>query len=173
MVATSAYLLVFRILHITTGVAWAGSVFLFVVLVQPSAASVGPAAGPFMMELLGRRKLVAWLISLGGTTVAAGLFLYWRDWHEYGSLADFVSTGFGLSLTIGAAAAVAALAVGVLGTRPNVARALALMAAASEGLTPEEQAELERIQLRLKLLARTSFGLIVLAVLGMATARAW
>ncbi len=173
MVATSAYLLTFRILHIVTGVAWAGSVFLFVVLVQPSAGAVGPAAGPFMMELLGRRKLVAWLISLGGTTVAAGLLLYWRDWHDYGGLGDFVSTGFGLSLTIGAVAAVAALAVGVFGTRPNVARALALMAAAPEGLTPEEQAGLGRIQLRLKLLARTSLGLLVVAVLGMATARAW
>jgi uncharacterized membrane protein len=173
VVATSVYLLVFRILHIAAGVAWAGSVFLFVVLVQPSAGAVGPAAGPFMMELLGRRKLVAWLISLGGTTVAAGLFLYWRAWHDYGGLGDFVSSGFGLSLTVGAAAAVAALAVGVLGTRPNVARALELMAAAAGGLPPEQQQELGRIQARLKRLARTSFGLLVLAVLGMATARAW
>jgi len=66
MVATSIYMLVFRILHIGAGVAWAGSVFLFVILIQPSAASVGPAAGPFMMELMGRRKIVSWLLSLAG-----------------------------------------------------------------------------------------------------------
>lgn len=173
MVATSAYLLVFRVLHILTGVAWAGSVFLFVVLVQPSAGAVGPAAGPFMMGLLGRRKLAAWLMSLGGTTVAAGLFLYWRDWQDHGGLREFVSSGFGLSLTVGAVAAIAALAVGVFGTRPNAARALALMAAAAGGLSPDEQRELGRIQLRLKVLARTNFGLLVVAVLGMATARVW
>ena len=56
------FMLVFRVLHIAAGVAWAGSVFLFVVLIQPSAAAIGPAAGPFMMELLGRRKLVSWLL---------------------------------------------------------------------------------------------------------------
>lgn len=33
MLATSAYLIVFRLLHIVAGVAWAGSVFLFVVFV--------------------------------------------------------------------------------------------------------------------------------------------
>lgn len=171
MLAVSPYLLAFRILHIATGVAWAGSVFLFVVLVQPSAAAVGPAGGPFMMELLGRRKLVAWLVSLGGVTVLAGAFLYWRDWHDYGGLGSFLSSGFGRSLTVGAAAAIAALAFGIFGTRPSVARALELMAA--DGLSPEQQQELGRIQARLKLFARTSFGLIVVAVLGMATARAW
>jgi len=59
MVAASTYMLVFRLLHIGSGIAWAGSVFLFVVLIQPSAASVGPAAGHFMMELMGRRKIVS------------------------------------------------------------------------------------------------------------------
>ncbi len=46
----AVFMLVFRVLHIAAGVAWAGSVFLFVVLIQPSAAAIGPAAGPFMME---------------------------------------------------------------------------------------------------------------------------
>ncbi|MGE5461065.1 MAG: hypothetical protein ACM3WR_10640, partial [Solirubrobacterales bacterium] len=68
MIATSAYMIVFRILHIGAGVAWGGSVFLFVVLIQPSAAAIGPAAGPFVMELLAKRKLVSWLLSLAGTT---------------------------------------------------------------------------------------------------------
>ncbi len=176
MVATSTYMIVFRILHIAAGVAWAGSVFLFVVLIQPSAAAIGPAAGPFMMELLGRRKLVAWLLSLAGTTVVAGLFLYWRIWHGYGSLGDFVSSRYGLSLTVGAVAAITAFGIGLFGTRPNVARLLELAgrAAASEGPPPPEVAqEIPRVQERLKVLARVALALIAVAVVAMATARYW
>lgn len=176
MVAVSTYMLVFRILHITAGVAWAGSVFLFAVFVQPSAAAVAPTAGPFMMDLLGKRKLVSWLLSLAGTTVVAGLFLYWRDWHEYASLGDFVSSGFGLALTLGAIAAIGAFLIGLFGTRPNVGRLLDLSAraAASEGGAPPEVAqEIPRVQARLKTLARSALALIALAVLAMSTARYW
>ena len=176
MIAASTYMVVFRILHIAAGVAWAGSVFLFVILVQPSAAAIGPAASPFMMQLLGKRKLVSWLLSLAGTTIAAGLFLYWKDWHDYGGLGDFVSSGFGLGLTLGALAAIGAFLIGLLGTRPNVARLLALAAraAASEGPPPPEVAkEIPKVQARLKALGRTALALIVLAVLAMATARYW
>lgn len=176
MIASSAYMIVFRILHIAAGVAWGGSVFLFVVLIQPSAAAIGPAASPLMMQLLGKRKMISWLLSLAGTTVVAGLFLYWKDWHDYGGLGDFVSSGFGLALTVGALMAIGAFLVGLLGTRPNVARLLALagQAAGSEGgPSPEVAKQIGRVQARLKALGRTAFGLIVVAVLAMATARYW
>lgn len=176
MVAASAYMLVFRILHVAAGVAWAGSVFLFVVLIQPSAAAIGPAASPFMMHLLGKRKLVSWLLSLAGTTIVAGLFLYWKVWHDYASFGDFASSGYGLALTLGGLAAIGAFTVGMFGTRPNAARLLALaaQAAASEGGPPPEVAQqIPKVQARLKALGRTALGLIVLAVLAMATARYW
>lgn len=176
MIATSTFMIVFRILHIAAGVAWAGSVFLFVVLIQPSAAAIGPAAGPFMMELLGKRKLVSWLLSLAGSTIVAGLFLYWKDWHDYAGLGDFVSSRYGFALTLGAAAAIGAFLIGLFGTRPNVARLLALAAraATSEGGPPPEVAqEISNVQARLKVLARTALALIVVAVLAMATARYW
>ena len=58
MLASDAFMVVFRIVHILAGVAWVGSVFLLVVFVQPSAAAIAPASAPFMNELLGRRRLV-------------------------------------------------------------------------------------------------------------------
>lgn len=174
MTAASTYMLVFRILHVAAGVAWAGSVFLFVVLVQPSAGAIGPAASPFMMELLGRRKLVSWLLSLAGTTIGAGIFLYAKLADDMG-LGDFVSSGFGLALTIGAVAAIVAFGIGLFGTRPSVARLLALAAqAAADGPPPPEVAqEIPRVQARLKNLGRIAFAFIVVAVLTMATARYW
>jgi hypothetical protein len=175
MDGTTIFMLVFRAIHIAAGVGWAGSVFLFVILIQPSAAAIGPAAGPFMMELLGRRKLVSWLLSLGGTTVVAGLLLYWQDANGLDGLGAFPSSRFGLVLTIGAVAAVAALLVGVFGTRPNVRRLLELVSRAASGGAPSPAVaqEIARVQDRLKVLARIALALIVIAVVAMATARYW
>jgi len=174
MDAAATFMIVFRVLHIAAGVAWAGSVFLFVVLIQPSAAAIGPAAGPFMMELLGRRKLVTWLLSLGGTTVVAGLLLYWRDADGLDGLAAFASTRYGVALTIGALAAIAAFLVGLFGTRPNARRLLDLVGRAAPGGPPTAVAqEIAGVQARLKVLARIALALIVVAVVAMATARYW
>ena len=176
MLATSAYYILFRILHIVSGVAWGGSVFLFVVFVQPSAAAIGPAAGPFMRELLGERKLVNKILWIATFTIVGGLFLYWRDWHDFGSFGDWIGTGFGLVFTIGAISAIAGFLVGLLGTKPGVDRLMALLRQAADagGPPPPEVAEeIGRLQSRLRVLARTNLALIALAVLAMATARAW
>ncbi len=176
MTATSLYLIVFRALHITAGVAWGGAVFLFVFFIQPSSAKLGPAAGPFMAELLGRRRLVDVILAIAAFTVGAGLFLYWHDWQVYGSLGHFLDTGFGLSLTIGALSAITAFLIGLLGTKPGVDRlmSLARQVAESGGAPPPEvAAEIPTLQARLKVLARVSLALIAAAVLGMATARIW
>ncbi|MGZ4150003.1 MAG: hypothetical protein ACXVQJ_08185 [Actinomycetota bacterium] len=174
MLAASWYMVVFRIVHILAGVAWVGSVFLFVVFVQPSSAAIAPAGAPFMGELLGRRRLVDRLVALGVITVLGGLFLYWRDWHEYASFGDWIGSAFGVTLTIGALAAIAALTIGITVTRPNVLRFLALgrqVAESGAPPSPEVAAEMGAIQARLKVFARISLGLLAIAVLGMATAR--
>ncbi len=175
MDSATIFMLVFRVLHIGAGVAWAGSVFLFVVMIQPSAAAIGPAAGPFMMEMLGRRKLVSWLLSLGGTTVVAGLLLYWRDANGLDGLGAFLSSRFGLALTIGATAAIAAFLIGLLGTRPNARRLLDLSSRAASGgpPAPAVMQDIASVQARLKVLAQVALALIVVAVVAMATARYW
>jgi hypothetical protein len=175
MDAATIFMLVFRVIHIAAGVAWAGSVFLFVVLIQPSAAAIGPAAGPFMMELLGRRKLVSWLLSLGGTTVVAGLLLYWRDANGLDGLGTFASSRFGIVRSIGALAAIAAFLIGLFGTRPNARRLLELASRAASGGPPPTAVvqDLASVQARLKLLAQVALALIVVAVVAMATVRNW
>jgi hypothetical protein len=175
VIGTSIYVLVFRVVHIVASIAWAGSVFLFVTVIQPSAAAIAPAGAPFMAELLGRRRLVDRLIGLGSVTVLGGLFLYWHDAQLYGGIAEFAKTTLGTWLTIGALSAIAALAIGVLGTRPRAERFLALggQVAAAGGPTPEQAAEMGALQGQLKVLARTSLALIVVAAFAMATARYW
>jgi hypothetical protein len=151
-----------------------GSVFLLVVFVQPSAAAIAPASAPFMNELLGRRRLVDWILTLAAITVLGGLFLYWHDWHLFGSFGDFTRSRFGESLAVGALAAIAAFSIGIFGTRPTIGRFMALgreVAASGAPPTPEVGAQMAALQTRLKNLARISLGLLVIAVLGMSVAR--
>ena len=173
MLAMSWYMVVFRTLHILAGVAWVGSVFLLVLFVQPSVAAIAPAGAPFMGEFLGRRRVIDRIIGLGVVTVVAGLFLYWHYVDVLG-FSDWVSSSFGTTITIGMVAAIAALAIGVLGTRPNAMRLLAIGRSVAESggpPPPETAAEMAAIQGRMKVFARSSLALLVLAVLTMAIGR--
>jgi uncharacterized membrane protein len=174
MLSVVVYMTVFRIVHILAGIAWAGSVFMLVLFVQPGVAAIAPAGAPFMAELFGKRRLVNWLIALGMTTVIGGMFLYWHDWHAFGSWGTWIGSRFGVTMTIGAVLAIVALGIGVRGTRPNVMRLLSLGLQAAEAggpPPPELAAEIGRTQARLKVFARTTLGLIALAALAMSIAR--
>jgi hypothetical protein len=48
MLATAPSMIVFRLLHIVSGSLWVGATFLFVGFIGPSAAEVGPSAGPVL-----------------------------------------------------------------------------------------------------------------------------
>jgi len=174
VLAIDWFMVVFRIVHILAGVFWVGSVFMLVVFIQPSAAAIAPAGAPFMSELLSKRRLVDRIIALGSITIAAGLVLYWHDWHQYPSLSDWIRSHFGATLTVGMVFAIAALVVGLAVTRPNMTRFLSLGRQVAESGAPptsEVGAEIGAIQATLKTAARVSFGFLIVAVLAMATAR--
>jgi uncharacterized membrane protein len=174
MLATDWFMVLFRILHIVAGAFWVGSIFLLVVYLQPGAAAIAPAGAPLMTELLGKRRLVDRIIGLAVVTITAGLVLYWHDWHLFPSFNDWIRSHFGATLTVGMLAAIAAFVIGVSVTRPNVMRFLALgrqVAESGAPPTPEVGAEIGAIQGRLKVAARASFGLLVVAVVAMSTAR--
>jgi hypothetical protein len=179
VIGASVYIIVFRIVHIVSAIAWGGSVFLFVVFVQPSAAATAPASGPFVRELLAKRRLVDRLLWLATTTIVGGLFLYWHDWHGYASYGDFVSSGFGTALTIGGLSAIVAFLIGLFGTRPKGQRVIALMSTMGEAAQgggpppPEVVAEMQSAQGTLKILARLNLTFIAIAALAMSTARYW
>ena len=174
MAVVSIYLIVFRILHVMAAIAWGGAVFLLVVYVQPTVAAIAPAGAPFMREFLGRRRVVDGILGLAVTTIVAGGFLYWHDWHLFQSFGDWLGSRFGASLTIGMVSALIALGIGGSITRPNVRRLLALgaqVAASGAPPTPDVAAELATIQHRLKILARVGLGLLLFAVVAMSVAR--
>jgi hypothetical protein len=105
----------------------------------------------------------------------AGLLLYWRDANGFDGLGAFSSSRFGIALSIGALAAIAAFLIGLFGTRPNARKFLDLASRAAAAGPPPAAVlqEMASVQARLKLLARVALVLIAVAVVAMATARYW
>ena len=171
MLATDAYMVALRIVHIVTGIIWVGSLFVVVVFVQPSAASLGPTGAPFMSELR-RRRFVDVVFIDALFSVVAGSFLYWHDWHANPSFGDWIGTSFGASLTVGALLAISGLVVAAALTRPTIGRLVSLGTQVAEsGGTPETAARVGALQRRLVVAERVSFSLVLLAVVAMASAR--
>ncbi len=173
MLATDAYVVLLRIVHIATGVIWVGSLFVVVVFVQPSAATLGPAGAPFMSELR-RRRFVDVVFIDAVFTVIAGAFLYWHDWHLFPSFGDWIGSSFGRALTVGALLAISGLGVAASVTRPTIGRLITLggqVAASGGPPSPETAERIGSLQRRLVVAERVSFSLVLLAVVAMASAR--
>lgn len=152
-----------RLIHIVAGGFWAGAGILMGWFVAPAARSIGPGAGPFMQALL-KRRVPTILISTGLVTIGAGLWLWairqpsmnrWQDW----------------ALAAGAVAAIAAVAIGITLQRPTAARMMALgqqIVAAGSPPTPEQGAEMGRLQGKLAVYGSTLSYLFAIALAGMA-----
>ncbi len=176
MLAAVPFMIVFRLLHIVAGALWVGSAFLFVGFIGPSAAEVGPSAGPLLHAAVVKRRVPRMITGLGLTTVLAGWILWLKDMHDFGSLGDWVNSRFGLVLTIGAVLATIALIDGALGVGRNVERLVALgdqVAASGAPPSPEQQAEMARLGADLKKYGQLDLVLLLLAVAAMSTARYW
>ncbi len=166
------YMVVLRILHILAGVFWVGAAFTTILFLQPTAREVGPAAGPFMAHLAGKKRLVDWVLRAAGLTVLAGLLMYWRV--SGGLDGDWLRSAQGVSLTIGALCAIAAFSLGLSVIRPTIMATLAIgreVAASGGPPTPEQGAQLQALQERGTAIGRVVLPLLVVAVAGMAAAR--
>lgn len=166
------YVIVLRIVHILAGVFWVGSAALFFFFIEPTANALGPNAGPFMSQLTVKRKMPVVITAAAGLTVVAGILLYWRD--SGGLDLDWIGSATGLTFTIGAVAAIAAFAGGLVFIKPAVDRMGAIGAEVerSGGPPSESQiAEIQSIQHKLREVGRADMVLLTIAVVAMAIAR--
>ena len=165
------YMVVLRILHILAGVFWVGSALLVFFFLQPAAREVGPAAGPFMTHLSQNKRLPDVILWAAGITILAGLLMYWRVTD--GLEPDLIGTPYGVSITVGALAAIVAVALGGSIVRPSMLRAgaIAQAAAAGGGPTPEQAAEIQALQQRVRTVGNVVTPLLIFSVVAMAAAR--
>jgi len=77
MTASTVVFLLLRAAHVLLATIWVGGVALNSLFLFPALQEAGPSAGPVLTALT-RRKLPAYMASIGGVTVLTGLYLYYR-----------------------------------------------------------------------------------------------
>jgi hypothetical protein len=167
----NAYLLVLRVIHILSGVFWAGSTFLMASYVEPSIRNAGPEGGKVMQGIAARGYARVMAIA-GGLAILAGLLLYWTA-SGHLRLA-WITSGQGLALTLGGLSAIVAMVVGLGVAGRTVARLQALGAEVQAGggpPSPEQAAEMAMLSGRMRSAGVWNAGLLAFTVLAMAAAQ--
>jgi hypothetical protein len=163
---------VLRIAHIVAGVFWVGSALFGALLLAPALRAVGPGAGPVMNELVKVRKMPVFMMMSAFVTMVAGIWLLMID--SAGQPGVWMRSGTGMTFGIGGALAILAFLLGMAVNMPVSKRLAAIgAAAAARGgpPTPEEQAEVKRLQGRMSAASQFVTLLLLLATAAMAIAR--
>jgi hypothetical protein len=160
-------LILLRLIHIAAGVFWAGSALMIALILLPGMRKAGPGAERVLpMAQISQAMSLAALLA-----TAAGLLLYvWISRFAWG----WIISPFGLGLTLGSLAGVAAFLLGLLSTGPTAAKIGALagqMQAAGGPPKPEQAAEMGRLRARLATSSTASTILTTAAMVLMAIAR--
>jgi uncharacterized membrane protein len=159
-------LFLLRAIHVVGGLLWVGGVLVVSVFLLPAAQTLGPAAQPVMQFIMTKRKLPVYLMGAGILTTLAGLLLMMRNVSLTGGA--WARSPMGIGISIGAAAAILALIVGMAVSAPAARRLSAPPKPGAAPLTGEQRAALMR---RLSLAGRATLILLCIAALFMATAR--
>ena len=165
------YMIILRLIHIFFGVFWAGTTFFFVSFLQPTVKAAGPEGGK-VMQRLAQSRFATVMPLAAGLTVVAGALMYWRV--SGGLQVGWITSGTGLSLTIGAVGGILAFVIGLVVSRPAIVRVAELakeMQAAGGPPTPAQMAEIQSLQKTLSSGAIWTAVLVAIALLGMAVAR--
>lgn len=165
-------LLLLRLTHIVAGAFWVGAAVAYFLYFEPSAKGLGPARSKFMEELIGKHRYPVFMNTTSMLTVLAGLALYLIS--SNGLSIAWITSGPGLGFTLGSLAALVAFGIGFFGIRPRAARMGALgaaVAAAGGPPTPEQGAELGRLDAEMHTFERWDVGLLVVSLGLMAISR--
>lgn len=162
----NVFMVVLRLIHIPSAVFWVGGVLTMVTFISRSAQAVGEDAKKFMQHFTLRSGFQQSMAGAGILTVASGYLMYYR---LFGWLAP-LNTGAGLALTIGGAAGLIALLIGVLvmGRGTNRMRSIANAIASGGGPPkPEQLAEMGTLQERVSTAGGITAVLMVISLIGM------
>jgi len=160
-------LIVLRLVHIVAGAFWVGSALMLALVILPGARKAGPGSERALP--MARISQAMGLASL--LTTVAGLLLYWLV-SRFAWV--WISSSWGVGLTLGALAGIAAFLLGTFSTAPTSKKLGAL--AAQTGATgapsqPEQRAELERLRRKLASSSTWSTVLATVSLALMAVAR--
>ncbi len=168
----NAYLIVLRLVHVISAVCWAGGSIIYSQFVEPSVKATSPDSQKFLQYFMGRRKFSTFMSIVSALTVLAGGLLYWHD--SLGFRSNWIFSGAGLGFSIGALFGITVLIYGAIALGRPAARIGQIsqdIAAAGVPPTPDQFAELNKLDEGMTRAGRLDFILILLALSLMATAR--
>ena len=131
-------MIVLRLVHVLSGVFWAGATFVFASHVTPAVKATGPEGQKFMAHLSGRGRISDALGITGALVVISGLTMYFLNrWHLNTTLS-------GIALTLGALLGLAAFLHGAFVQRRAIdsMKTIGMEVAASGGPPSPEQMEM-------------------------------
>lgn len=164
-------ILLLRVIHIVSGVFWTGTAMFTVLFLIPAVRALGPAGGPVMQQIAEKRKLPIYFMIAGVLTILSGIGLYSKASGGFSN--QWMRSGPGMTFGIGAVFALLAMTVGMTVAGPTAKKVGALAGAiANAGRpTPEQQAEMGRLQARMGMAGALGAVLLVCATIAMAVAR--
>jgi cytochrome b561 len=161
-----------RFIHVVAGVAWAGALIFIGLFLLPAGRATGQAGSAFMHQLVHVQRMPLYLMLLMAFTILSGLSLFWLDFAAFGPA--WMHTGAGRTFSAGAVFGILTAVVGGVVNMP-AAKKLGVLGASIQAAgtppTPEQAAELGRLQNRLHSAGRWITVLVLLAVICMGVAR--
>jgi uncharacterized membrane protein len=166
-----AEFLALRVIHIVSAIMWVGSGLFTALFLIPSLAA-NRQITPQLMEGLQRRRTFIILPTLGLLAILSGVRMLWID--SAGFAESYMHTGTGRAFSVGGTAAILALLLQVLVTRPSGIKLGMLSAQLASAQSPgdRERLNVEIAQVRRRNAIATGanvfFGLTAAAAMAVA-----
>ncbi len=163
--------LLLRLVHILGGIFWVGAMLLLAGFLIPAVRATGREGGRFMQHLMQQRRLPVYLGVAMLLTVLSGFTLYGR--LIAATQGAWAGTRPGMAYGFGGLAAILGAVVGMAVSGSAGRRMAAIGQSVGQGgaPSPEQQAELGRLQNRMMTGSRLAAGLLLIAAAAMAIAR--
>lgn len=166
-----AEVLLLRLIHIMGGIIWVGGMTVMAFFVMPVLTGLGPAAGPVMAGL-NQKKFPVIMPIIALLTILSGLRLLMIDSAAFQGA--YFQSPVGRMFSMAGGLAILAFLFGLIVVRPIMMKSMALapqMAAADTATKAKLEQEMASLRKRGATANMIIFVMLLLAAIGMATAR--
>ena len=165
-------MILLRLLHILSGIAWVGTMIFTVFFLFPALAGDTATVGKVMAGLA-RRRYMQFMPGIALVTILSGSWMIWIT--SGGHMDMYMQTASGHTFTMAGGLGILGFLLGIFGARPIGLKAMAIGQQMGATTDPAERARLQEQMLGLQkksgLITLTVTILILLAAAGMAIAR--
>lgn len=157
------YLIILHLLHICTGVFWAGATIYLAAFIVPAVRAMGPDGSKFMQQLAKTNKLTLVMSLAASLNVLCGILVLWK--LSSGFQGAWMSSRHGMILSIGGGLAIIAYLEGLLVTRPTVEKLNMLGKNIAVAGSPPSAEQIQQLgAYRTKIFKATNFVAFMLAI---------